>query len=95
MGNYVKQETIREEFKDYRPSTQFEVHVDEQEVLNGDMPKGKDLCGTGGLGKCVVPNAYGLNGNGNDSHHYTGKIDLDPSSPTFGMIDAKYGFQKS
>jgi len=92
-SNYVKETTIREEFKDYRPSTQFEVHVDEQEVLDGDMPKGKDLCGTVGLGKCKVPNAYGLNGNGNDSHHYTGKIDLDPSSETFGMIDSKHGFQ--
>ena len=89
-SNYVKETTIREEFKDYRPSSQFEVHVDEQEVLDGDMPKGKELCG---LGHCKVPNAYGLNGNGNDSHHYTGKIDLDPSSETFGMIDSKHGFQ--
>ena len=94
-SNYVKETTIREEFKDYRPSAQFEIHVDEQEVLDGDMPKGKDLCGTVGLGKCKVPNAYGLNGNGNDSHHYTGKIDLDPSSETFGMIDSKHGFQNT
>ena len=84
MGVYVEQN------KDYKPSSKFHVHVDQAEIDRGEMPKGNEFCDLGG---CRVPNAHGLNGIGNDSDEYTGKIDLDPESPTFGMINSKYGFQ--
>ena len=84
----------------FKPSGYFRVYVD----INDPIHKGKNgkINGIdttlpknelgGNLG---FVNAEGNPSNGEKAEAYDGFIDLDPMSPTFGIIDAKKGFKNT
>lgn len=84
----------------FKPSGYFRVYVD----INDPIHKGKNgkINGIdttlpknelgGNLG---FVNAEGNPSNGEKAEAYDGFIDLDPLSPTFGIIDAKKGFKNT
>ncbi len=69
----------------YRPTGIIQVYIP-----NGDgVPDGINV--VGGL-----PDLEGLQGiTGEGAQRYEGRIDLDPASETFGLLDPKYGFQNT
>ena len=69
----------------YKPTGIIQVYIP-----NGDgVPDGINVMGG-------LPNIVGLEGTtGEDAQRYEGRIDLDPASETFGLLDPKYGFQNT
>ena len=69
----------------YRPTGIIQVYIP-----NGDdVPDGINVFGG-------LPNLEGLQGiTGEDAQRYEGRIDLDPDSENFGLLDPKYGFQNT
>ena len=80
-----------EENIDFKPNGIIDIYIANDDPTgifdNGKAPDGINVVGG-------MPDIKGLVGTG-DAQRYEGRLDLDPESPTFMKIDAKYGYRNS
>ena len=86
---------------EYKPSGYFKVYIDINDPIHKKHKDGK----INGIDATLPKNELGGNlgfvnaenkpSNGEKAEAYEGFIDLDPESPTFGIIDGKKGFSNT